>query len=342
MDYPGSRNGCLYLGIDAGMFKTSVCTSEGKRFSERSVVILHENSADSDGRILSGTQALEATDGNVKEALKNGLKDEDDVLIFKEYLTDLLEKHDIEVKNRNIYAILGVPSTANMEYKKNLLSLAMELFSGAMLVDELFCIAYKKDILETSMILDLGFSKTDIAIINGGIPQENDFHCLSCSGKDIDSEIVKLIKERWYDSIVTEELAREWKEEYGHLVSAPGACTVNIPLESGTVNESIDEEIQIACEFVVTDIVSGITRLLSEVETEIRESLRNNIHIFGGTSRLLNIGTFIENELKELGGARVSLDIDPVFGVAEGALELCRNMPAEFWEQIIAQNRIRI
>jgi rod shape-determining protein MreB len=342
MDDPGSINDCLYLGIDAGIFKTSVCTSEGKRFSERSAVIIRETSVDSEGKTISGTEALEAPDEDVKEALKNGLKNEDDVLIFKEFLKDLLEKHDIDLKSRNIYTILGVPSTADLEYKKNLLSLAMELFCGAMLVDELFCVAYKKDILERSIILDLGFSKTDIAIINGGVPQENDLLCLSCSGKDIDSEIVKLIKERWNDSIVTEELAREWKEEYGHLVSAPGPCTVNIPLESGTINESIDEEIQIACEFVVTDIVSGITRILSGVETEIRDSLRNNIHIFGGTSRLLNIGTFIETELKELGGAKVSLDIDPVFGVAEGALELCRNMPAEFWEQIVAQNRTRI
>ncbi len=332
-----SNNGCLYLGIDAGVFKTSVCTSDGKKFSERSVVtFLQEDSDNTEEKILSGKEAMELQDGVIKEALNNELKGKDDILAFKKFLKDFLNKHDIDPDKQTAYAIIGVPSNADRQYKMNLLELSSDIFSGAMVVDELFCIAYKKSLQEGAMIVDIGCGKTDICVINSNIPQQNECLSLPCAGKDIDREIVKLITERWPDSRMTEELAMDWKEKYGTLGSGQDPCIVDVPLENGTLPESIAEEMQIACEFVLTDIVSGITRVLSGADAEIRETVRNNIHIFGGTSNLPELGTFIENELKELGGGKVFLDPDSAFAISEGALELARNMPLEFWQQLCA------
>ncbi|WP_094227030.1 rod shape-determining protein [Methanolobus psychrotolerans] len=335
-----SGDNCLYLGIDAGMFKTSVCTSDGKKFSERTVIaFLQKDSENAEENLLFGKQALELTDGKTKEPLNDGLKSEADIHAFKEFLISFLSKHDVDLNKEKTYAIIGIPSNADREYKKNLLKLSREIFSGAMLVDELFCMAYEKALLKQSMIVDIGFNKADICVINSNVPQNVDCLSIPCAGKDIDREIVKLIIERWPDSKVTEELAREWKEKYGHLCFGQDMCVVDVPLENGTIQESIAEEIQIACEFVITDIVSGITRVLSDVDLDTRESLRNNIHIFGGTGNLSNVGIFIENELKELGGGKVFLDLDAVFGISEGALELARNMPLEFWGQLVAEKQ---
>ncbi|WP_340820742.1 rod shape-determining protein [Methanolobus sp. WCC4] len=334
VDYLDNNNGYLYIGIDAGMFKTSVCTSDGKRFSERSVVAFSKAEDDSsEAMAILGREALEMEDADIKEPLADGLKKEDDVIAFKKYLKALVTENGIDTDG-NIYAIVGVPSDADKEYKKKLLELCRDLFSGAMLVDEVFCAAYKKGLLDGSIIVDIGLNRTEICIMNGEVPQDTEYLSIPCAGKDIDHEIVKLIKERWPDSQVTEDVTREWKEEHGYLCSDPDNCVVNIPLEDGEVEESIADELQIACEFVVTDIVSGITRILSEIAPELRGSLRNNIHIFGGTSDLGNIDTFIENELKELGGGKVYRDLDPVYGISEGALELSKNMPVEFWEQL--------
>ncbi|SFM61001.1 rod shape-determining protein [Methanolobus profundi] len=335
MDDKISNEEHLYIGIDAGMFKTSVCTSDGKRFSERSVVALSRSDGGSEGTVLLGREALDLKDGDIREPLAGGLKSEEDVMALRKFLEALLAENGIDL-NRNVYAIVGVPSDSDKEYKKKVMELSRELFSGAMLVDEIFCAAYKKGLLGGSIIVDMGLDKTDICIINSEVPQDTDHLSIPCAGKDIDREIVKLIKERWPASQVTEEVAREWKEKYGHLGPVSDNCTVEVPLEDGNVQGSIADELEIACEFVITDIVSGITRILSDVDPDMRESLRNNIHIFGGTSGLTNIGTFIENELKELGGGKVRSDIDSVYGISEGALELAKNMPPEFWKQLVA------
>lgn len=334
----------LFIGIDAGMFRTSICTNDGKKFSERSVIAFpSEKSSESDKKVISGKDALDLKDGKKMELFDGELRTDEEINACKQFLRSILKKHKVDTDNTDseIYAILGVPSDADRKYRRKLLELSNELFAGAMLVDELFCTAYKNDLPDRSIIVDIGFNKTDICIIDSEIPIENDCVRLSCAGRDIDSEIVKLINERWTDSKVSEELAREWKENYGRLGSGSNKCVVDVPLESGNVQESIMEELQLACEFVVTDIVSGIIRLLSDLDPELREKLRNNIHIFGGTSDLGGIGTFIENELKVLGGGKVYSDIDPVYGISEGALELAKNMPPEFWSQLTAEKETK-
>ncbi|TQD27547.1 rod shape-determining protein [Methanolobus vulcani] len=341
MEDQTTSDNSLYIGIDAGMFKTSVCTSEGKKFTERSTVVFsNENSNSQEQKVISGKDALDLADGNIIELFKGELGTEEDIDACRKFLRSILEKHDIDA-SRDTFAILGTPSDANKEYKRKFLELANEVFSGAMLVDELFCASYKNNLPDKSIIVDIGYSRTDICIIDSEVPRENDCLRLSCAGKDIDSEIVKLISERWEDSKVTEELASGWKEEHGHLGSGSDNCVVDVPLESGNVQESIMEELQLACEFVVTDIVSGIIKLISDIEPELREKLRNNIHILGGTSDLEGLDSFIENELRVLGGGKVISDIDPVYGISEGALEIAKNMPPEFWTQLNAENKTK-
>lgn len=336
MDDFRSNGDFLYLGIDAGMFKTSICTSDGKKFSERTVLaVVKETGNNHEEQVLTGTEALQLLNGNVICPLDGGLKNENDVNACRQFLKNVLKKHNVDTGRGLTYAILGVPTNVEKDYKKKLLELSREIFSGAMLVDEIFCMAYHHRILEKSLLVDIGFRKTDICIINGDLPEETDYLSLSIAGSDIDREIAKLLTERWPDSQITDELVRQWKEQCCHM-PASADCVVDVPFAEGCSKESVKDEMRIACELIVTDIVSGIIRVLSEADPGIRESLRYNIHIFGGTSNLDGMGTFIEKELKQLGGGKVFLDLDSVYGISEGALELARNMPPEFWKLLTA------
>ncbi len=329
----------LYLGIDVGSFKTSICTSDGKRFSERTIVALSKDAENNEGSMLSGKEDMEITDTEMKELLNDGLKSDEDTRLFRDFLKDLLIRNDIDLNKRKVYAIIAVSSDADNEFRKKVLKLGNELFEGAMLVDGTFCIAYNKDLPEGSLVVDIGYTGTDICITKDDLSQEIVHLNIPCAGKNIDTEVLKLINERWPDSILTGEITRKWKEEHGHLLSPQGECMIEVPLEDGAVNGSIADEIQIACEFVVTDIISSITRILSEVDPDLRGSLRNNIHIFGGTSKLHDIVDFMETELKEVGGGKIFSDLDPVFGISEGALDIARSMPLEFWKQLDAEKQ---
>jgi rod shape-determining protein MreB len=342
------NDGYLYIGIDAGIFKTSICTSDGIKFSERSIVAFSGDSTDSTENAIYGNEVLELSEEEMKNYTNSSLSLDNDN--FKHFLTHLLEKNGIDPGKNETYAIIGVSPAAETEYKRNLLNLCRNIFTGAMVVDDVFCIVYSKGLPEGSMVVDIGYNRTNVCVITKNVTQEVDCLSLASAGKDIDRELFKLINERWPDSRITEELVRKWKEEHGHLVSVPDACVVDIPFEILDENEpekageikttkgSISEEIQLACEFVVTDIVSGITRVLSDSEAEMHNTLRNNIHLSGGTSRLPGINNFIEGELRELGGGKVFLDPDPEFAVPEGALEIAKNMPPEFWKEVLAVN----
>ncbi len=96
----------------------------------------------------------------------------------------------------------------------------------------------------------------------------------------------------------------------------------------------IAEEIKQACESLVPEIVVGISKLISTYDPEFRDELRKNIRICGGGSRIANIDTFIEEALEQIGGGKVSIVNDPIYGGANGALKLAENMPPEFWDQI--------
>lgn len=65
---------CLYPGIDVGIFKTSVCTSNDKKSSGRTAIaFLQKGRGGPEESMLSGQEAVALKDGTINESLKNEL-----------------------------------------------------------------------------------------------------------------------------------------------------------------------------------------------------------------------------------------------------------------------------
>lgn len=94
---------------------------------------------------------------------------------------------------------------------------------------------------------------------------------------------------------------------------------------------AISKEIKGACESILPDILSGISKLISTYDPDFQDALRNNIWLAGGGSQIRNLGSVLEKQLELIGGGKVSIFKDPVFGGADGALKLAMDMPEEFW-----------
>ncbi len=340
---------CFYIGIDVGTYKIAVCTSKENNLlgtipdngaaskSEEQKSIHEENSQLNDivpDKISFEKELYSDThkDNTFIGEQDTGLDISSD---FKLFVDMFCCKYEKALKKNKTYAMIALPLKVDKVHRKKILELSMKVFSGAMIVDGPFCLAYNKGLLERSMIVDIGYSKTEICVFIDGNIEKEAYICSECAGKTIDSEICKLVSERWPDSGIKEYISREWKEEYGCLNPSDNACLVSIPSDKENLKVSVSEELQLACESVITEVILGITRIMSSSGSDINTSLRKNIHICGGTSKLENIGIFIENELKELGGGNVYTDIDHVFGISESALSLARAMPLDFWEQII-------
>lgn len=338
MEVPQNGQEALYLGIDIGTYSIAISTNTGTKYVDYSAIAYEGEEFPKDPeseKVLFGKAALEQSDLDIKEPVKDLLQGKtQDTEPVKLLLQRCLKNAGVELDSRESYAIIGVPAGAETSYKKCILEMSKGLFTGAMVADEIFCIAYGSGRLENSLIVDMGASKLDICRVSGNVPADEDHLKISFAGNNIDQELIDLIREKHEDATIPKYLARQWKENHGYVGFSYGKCKVELPLEDSSKEASITEELRFACESVIPDVVSGLTKLISSAEPDFREALRNNIYVCGGCSKIKNVGNFIENELKELGGGKVSLLDDPDFAVAEGARELTEKMPPEFWAQV--------
>lgn len=328
-----------YIGIDFGTSKVAICTSDGKKILEQSVVgypkdVIARNLLKAD--VLYGTKALKHRNSlNIKRPVEDGvlINDKESVEAAKGLLEHCLESIKIQDDDIN-YTIIGVPAEASILNKKMLTGIAKEFFTGVMVVSEPFCVAYGVEELEHAIFVDIGAGTTDLCRVHGTLPQPEDQISIPRGGDFIDYEIIKLITEQYTDASITKELVKKWKESFGFVGTGSNDCVVEIQVGASTLELPIADEIKQACESLVPEIVVGISKLISTYDPEFRDELRKNIRICGGGSRIANIDTFIEEALKQIGGGKVSIVNDPIYGGANGALKLAEDMPPEFWDQM--------
>ena len=91
-----------------------------------------------------------------------------------------------------------------------------------------------------------------------------------------------------------------------------------------------------ACETLVPPTIETMLDLLSRVEPEFQERVRNNIILSGGGGLIRNLARSLEEALKQVGGGKVTHMQDPVFVGSDGGLALALDAPDEDWEKLTA------
>ena len=327
----------LYIGIDLGTNHTAISTSDGKKKSILSIVGIPRDAVASKflkKERLYGDEALKHRVAlNMFKPIESGLlkNQREDLEAAKgllEYVLGLVDANS-DVKK---YAIIGVPSQASVLNKKIITEIAKDFFDGVMVASEPFCVAYNLGELEHSLVVDIGAGTTDICRVHGTLPEPDDQISSNKAGDYIDTELVRLISEEYTNVRVTNEMAKKWKEQSSFVGEPEEEIVVDVPVDSSILKLSITKEIRNACESIIPDIMSGISKLISTYDPDFQEDLRNNIWLAGGGSLIRNLDVVLEKELELIDGGKVFKDTDPVFSGANGALKLAQDMPPEFWQ----------
>ncbi len=330
------ENKNLFIGIDLGTNHTAISTSDGKKNTILSVVGKPRDAVASKflkkeflygGEALSHRVAL-----NLFKPIENGvLKNQKDDIEAAKGLLEYAMRSVVGQKDNKKYAIIGVPAQASVLNKKILIDMAHEFFDGIMVASEPFCVAYKLGQLEHSLIVDIGAGTTDLCRVHGTLPDPEDQISSSKAGDFIDKEFIKFLSDTYTNVSVTQDMARRWKEQYSFVGNTEKEIIVEVPVDSSILKLSITKEIKGACESILPDITSGISKLISTYEPDFQDALRNNIWLAGGGSQIKNLSKVLENKLEIIGGGKVQNFKDPVYGGADGALKLAMDMPKEFW-----------
>ncbi len=334
------KNEKIFIGVDFGTSKISITTSEGKNVLEQNVIGYPKDPISSKflkKEVLYGNEAIKHRIAlDIFRPIEHGTlkSNKEDIGAAKGLLEHCLKSIDFSPDVES-YAILGVPAEASVLSKKILTEISKDFFTSAMVASDPFCIAYELGELENALIVDIGAGTTDLCRVHATLPEPDDMLSWPNAGDHIDEILIKLITEGYTNAMVTKEMAKRWKEKYAFVGIPQNDIKVDIPVDSSSLELSITQELKESCESIVPDVVTGVSQLIATYDPDFRDELRNNIIISGGGSLIRNIDSFIEEELSEVGGGKVSaIKEDPFLAGSKGALKLAMDMPEDYWTQL--------
>jgi rod shape-determining protein MreB and related proteins len=336
----------LHVGIDLGTSRSAISASNGERFVVDSFVgwpldMVAKKVLKRD--VLIGHEAVaNRTMLDLHRPLERGLLKEGsdkDVEAVRELLRHLLRLVGVnggKITPANVRAVVGVPAAALRTNKQYLRNAMKGIVDSLLIVSEPFAVAYGLDALLHTMIIDIGAGTTDFCVMKGRYPTEEDQRTLTIAGDSIDTQLLKLVQERYPQANVTVFMVREWKEKYSY-VSEPGEpIVVQAPIKGVPTDLDITIEMKAACESLLAPIAETMLDLLSRVEPEFQERVRNNIILSGGGGLIRGLPDALETALKAVGGGKVRYMEDPVFIGSDGGLALAADAPEGDWEKLTA------
>lgn len=333
----------LHVGIDLGTSRSSISASNGQRHVVESYVgwpldmvarkVLKKP-------VLIGQEALNNRPMlDLHRPLEEGLiKDgsEKDEAAVRELLWHLLSLVGV-ARDRNgmkVRAVVGVPAEALRVNKQNVRKAMQDAVDNLMIVSEPFAVAYGLEALLHTMIIDLGAGTTDFCVMNGRLPIDEDQRTLTQAGDWVDEQLSRLTRERYPEARFSIHMVRAWKEESSFVGNSRTPVVVTVPVNGKPTPIDITQEMRQACEGLLPPIVESMLDLLSRVQPEYQEKVRNNIIVSGGTGLIRGLGPRLEQELAAVGGGKVRVVKDPVFVGSDGGLSIALDAPDADWEKL--------
>jgi len=337
-------NETLCIGIDLGTSRSSISGSNGERHVIDSYVgwpvdmVARKLIKKS---VLIGREAVENRSMlDLRRPLERGIikegsgKDEEAV---QEILRHLISLIGIKQKGKarpKVRAVVGVPAEA-FRVSKQRLRRAMEgIADSVMLVSEPFAVAYGLEALLHALVIDIGAGTADFCVMQGRYPTEEDQRTLPNAGDSIDEQLASLIREHHPEAQFSIHMIREWKEKSSFVGEAKERVIVTVPIKGKATDLNITDEMRAACESILPPICETMTDLLSKVEPEYQEKVRNNVILAGGSSLIAGLADAIQKSLMELGGGRATVVKDPVFAGSDGGLAIARDASSSDWEKL--------
>ncbi|HVT04511.1 MAG TPA: rod shape-determining protein [Thermoanaerobaculia bacterium] len=336
----------LHVGIDLGTSRSAISGSNGERFVvesyvgwpvdmvarkvlKRQVLIGHE--------ALSNRTMLDLHRPLERGLLKESDKDVEAVRELLRHLLSLVGVKDGESRNgHKVRAVVGVPAASLRTNKQYLRNAMKGIVDSLMIVSEPFAVAYGLEALLHSMIIDIGAGTTDFCVMKGRYPTEEDQRTLTVAGDSVDEALLSLIETKYPEATITIYMVREWKEKNSFVGERKERVIVTAPIKGVPTELDITSEIRTACETLIPPALETVIDLLSRVEPEFQEKVRNNIILSGGGGLITGLDQALLDGLKQVGGGSVRFMEDPVFVGSDGGLALALDAPDTDWEKLIA------
>ena len=230
--------------------------------------------------------------------------------------------------------MVGVPAAAQRVNKQSLRRAMADLVDSLIIVSEPFAVAYGLEALLHTLIIDIGAGTADFCVMRGRLPTEEDQKTLTTAGDWLDERLETLIRERHPEASFNVHMVRQWKEQHSFVGEPKGAVKVTVPIDGRPTEIDITQPMREACESLLPPIVETMFDLLSRVDPDYQDRVRNHIILAGGTGMIRGIDKHLEKELEHYGGGKVRRVSDPVFAGSDGGLSIALEAPDSDWDKL--------
>jgi rod shape-determining protein MreB len=166
------------------------------------------------------------------------------------------------------------------------------------------------------------------------VPLEEDQRTVLTAGDYVDQQLFTFLKERYPEADFNLNMIRRFKEEHSFVGNAGKDIEVEIPVDGKSTVHDITEEIKRACESILPAMVESTLELIAKFDPEYQDAIRENIILAGGGSQIRGLAEYFEEAIGEYGPTKVRVVEDSLYGGADGALELAKEMPEEYWTEL--------
>ncbi len=348
---PKKTEGVLYVGIDLGTSRTSIASSNGVRETVWSYVgypkdVVARKLLKKD--ILFGREALEKRlsvelfrpfeKGFIKYSTAETPLDKGEEEKHMKAAKDLV-RHGVSLahprKDELIYAVIGAPARASIRNKEQIIEAAKEHLDAVMICSEPFAVAYGLDLLEDTLVIDIGAGTVDLCRMHGTMPAEEDQITLTSAGDWLDQQLYNLFKKKAPNADFTMHQVKEIKEKFSFVTDAAEPVRVELIVNGKPTVFDITEEIRQGCRMMIPPIVQALHKLVASFDPDFQKKLRDNVLLGGGGSQIVGLGRYLEEVMKQmLGGGRVRQVDEPLYAGCNGALKMAHDMPEEYWKRL--------
>jgi rod shape-determining protein MreB len=343
--------GVLYVGIDLGTSRTSIASSNGQRETVFSYVgypmdfVARKNLGKD---VVFGKEAIEKRDRlNLIRPFENGMIKyaADDKSVAKDEIerhmkaAKELVKHALSLakprKDELIYAVIGAPARASSKNKELIIEAAGEYVDAVMVASEPFTVAYGLEMLEDTLVIDIGAGTVDLCRMHGTLPADEDQITLTTAGDWLDQQLKALFAKKAQGASFTIHQVKEIKEKYAFVTDAAEPVRVEFLVSGKPTVFDLTDEIRTGCRKIVPPIVEAVHKLISTFDPDFQKKLRENVLLGGGGSQIIGLGRVLEEAMRSmLGSGRVKQVEEPTYAGANGALKMAHDMPEEYWKKL--------
>ena len=329
-----------FVGIDLGTSRTSIATSTGARLTHVTCVgyakdliarkhLGHEyllGQAALDNR-LALNLVWPLADGNIRS--------DDDIESVTLLLRHVIQSALPELEEGDeIYGAVGVPAEASIKNKKDILRATENVLDKVLIVSEPFAVAFAIDKLTENLIVDIGAGSTDLCALKGTFPGPDDQATLPIAGNFLTQRLGEYILARYPDVQLSDKILNTIKERFGYASESADPIMVELRVKGIPGQYDLTDIVKQACLDLTQPICESIQRLIGDFDPDFQDTLRNNIIVAGGGSRLRGIDRAIEKSLEAYGGGRATCVPDSEFCGATGCLKMAHEIPVEIWAEL--------